>query len=345
MIPEPQNVDVPQSVIEAAIDGSLTIFLGNGLSRLYGFPSWDGLANSMLSELAKEKVITFNDAELIKRLPIKTKISIADSYFKENWQLEREKVRSLTYEAILSGSVRKRMLDEDKIFSHLARCKVRFVTTNYDHLLDTQLNKVHKKAFDSQNLENATSASSEKPETMQTRNFEIISHPSKLEYATSLTETVLLHLHGMMGSDEGRLIASTADYLDLYTDKNFSDCLIHFLSNQTIVFIGYGLQELEVLEMIFRASKLNDQEKEHLILLPLMSHEEHLLDHLERYWKALGFKLVAYNTDKKGYDSIEDLILKWAPVIAEEARPPRTSVNNEVIDSILDKFDEVSSGR
>ena len=112
MIPEPNDVDIPSEVIDAAVAGKLTFFIGNGLSRLYGYPSWGGLADSMLTELAKDKDIplSFNDAELIKALPIKTKISIADSYFKDNWKLGDEKKRHLTYEHIL-----KKFLDKDKL--------------------------------------------------------------------------------------------------------------------------------------------------------------------------------------------------------------------------------------
>jgi len=343
MIPEPSEVEIPSEVISAAIAGKLTIFIGNGLSRLYGYPSWSGLADAMLTALAKDKDIplTFNDVSLMQDLPLKTKISIADSYFKSNWKLGAEKKIDLTYEHILKKYQNSEKLKEGQIFAHLAKCRVKFITTNYDDLLDSQLNKLHQKSLDGQSLEIAEDEKNSDAELEKKNDFEIISYPHDLNFSAAAKQTVLLHLHGIMGKGEGKLIASTADYLKLYTDREFRESFLKFLEGQTLVFIGYGLEELEVLEMLFRASQLDGSDKKHIILLPLMSHKLYLLEHLKKYWGELGFQVKAYNTDKRGYDSIEDLILKWAPEIAKEAKPPMPTKNNEVIDSILSKFDEV----
>ncbi len=342
MIPKPHEVDVPPEVIQAAIRGKLTFFIGNGLSRLYGYPSWGGLADLMLTELAKEREISFNDLELLKKLPVKTKISIADSYFKKNWKLGEKKKTNLTYEAILKRSENKKKLKEDQIFLLLAKCKVKFITTNYDDLLDKQLNIEHGNDFDKQEIGLAKKEKSESTENVTKDKFEIISDPKKLKFISPAKETVLLHLHGSLGSEEDQLIASTSDYLELYTNSEFKEKFVEFLKDQTLIFIGYGLEELEVLEMLFRASELNTDEQKHIILLPLMSHEQYLLEHLKQYWGGLGFKLEPYNTDEKGFDSIGDLIHKWAPVIAEEAKPPLPTKNNDGLDNIITKFEGAS---
>ncbi len=39
----PDQIDLPADVKAAAELGSLTFFIGNGVSRLYGVPSWDEL--------------------------------------------------------------------------------------------------------------------------------------------------------------------------------------------------------------------------------------------------------------------------------------------------------------
>lgn len=342
MIQSPEDVNIPKEVLDAAISGKLTIFFGNGLSRLYGYPSWGGLADSMLTELAKENVINFNDVELLKKLPIKTKISIADSYFKENWKLENKKNLKLTYEAVLNKTKNIKKLENEKIFSFLAKCKVKFITTNYDDLLDTQLNKVHKNPIRNTNLKKTDTEKEGFIEDTNSNGFEIISHPDKLSYNAITKQTILLHLHGTMGINEDKIIASTADYLKLYSDDDFIKRFVELIKDQTIIFIGYGLEELEVLEMLFRATDLTNSKRRHIILLPLMSHEQYLLKHLDQYWSNLGFSLLPYNSDKRGYDSIEDLILKWVPDIVDAAMPPLDTKNNAVIDNLLRLFDEAS---
>jgi len=43
---------LPEELKQAALDGTLVIFVGAGASRLLGYPSWDGLADLVLESLS-----------------------------------------------------------------------------------------------------------------------------------------------------------------------------------------------------------------------------------------------------------------------------------------------------
>src|SRR4051794_107128 len=83
-LPNPEDLQIPVAVRTAAKLGRLAFFVGNGISRLYGLPSWDELSDRMLSRLAVRGLISHAQVELLRRQSLKTRISIADSYFKEN---------------------------------------------------------------------------------------------------------------------------------------------------------------------------------------------------------------------------------------------------------------------
>lgn len=49
---------LPEELKQAALDGTLVIFVGAGASRLLDCPSWDGLADLVLESLEKVEIIT-----------------------------------------------------------------------------------------------------------------------------------------------------------------------------------------------------------------------------------------------------------------------------------------------
>ena len=53
----PDKLEIPEAIkIAATKNGSVTFFIGNGVSQLFGVPSWDELANKMLRMLAEKAI-------------------------------------------------------------------------------------------------------------------------------------------------------------------------------------------------------------------------------------------------------------------------------------------------
>ncbi|HLE12696.1 MAG: hypothetical protein A2504_16960 [Bdellovibrionales bacterium RIFOXYD12_FULL_39_22] len=345
---DPTSVEIPEAVTLAAQEGCLSFFIGNGLSRLFKIPSWDDLVNRMLEELAKNGVINHSDASLLKEQPLKVKFSIADHYFKRNSHEKNSNPKEgLSYKKMLSipnGSEKK------SIFRLLAKCGVKFITTNYDTLLDEALVERFRTKSDFNTPEEIDNLEPQIVDSIEVINkekeFLIFSHPSELRSIAQIEQNVLLHLHGSIASPESerKIIASTADYLGLYTDEKLMDKVRDLLKEQTIVFLGYGLDELEILELVLRSAAIvdnqADSQQQFFLLLPVLSHQAPILKHLSIYWEEqLGIKILAYNIDKKGYDSIEEVIETWSAVLSKRSKAPPRVKHVNLMDDLMSRFD------
>ena len=56
---------LPEEIIEAA---NLVLFVGAEISRIAGYPSWDGFANAVVNQLVKNEVIDHHEKSLINTL-------------------------------------------------------------------------------------------------------------------------------------------------------------------------------------------------------------------------------------------------------------------------------------
>ena len=57
--------EMDPNIIEAIENGNLIIFIGAGISALYGYPVWDELARRLLNQCEKEKKITKSQKEVL----------------------------------------------------------------------------------------------------------------------------------------------------------------------------------------------------------------------------------------------------------------------------------------
>ena len=346
---QPNKVEIPESVLFGAKEGCLSFFIGNGLSRLFGVPSWEGLADQMLDQLARKAVINHSDASLLKAQPLKVKFSIADYYFKRNNRKEYKDFKEgVSYKEMLSKSV---VVEENRIYKSLSKCGAKFITTNYDTFLDEALIERFKSQSE---IKSSTQdgASLSVDSTVNSsgsivKKFLIFNHPSELRKSAFVEQNVLLHLHGSVASldSESNIIASSADYLSLYTNIEVMENLRDLLKDQILVFLGYSLDELEVLELILRSSMTREDHgiaeiNKRFLLLPVMSHEAPLLKHLSIYWEEqLGIKILAYSIDIRGYNAIEEVIESWVPILEKESNAPSRVQHINLIDEIMDNFD------
>ena len=300
---DPPIPPIPDGLRYAAERGGLVLFIGAGVSRLCGSPSWDQFADSVFAQLSKNGDVSFAELEQLKTIrDPRKKLSIAADIAKVS-EVE------LDYDAILHPT--KQRPDGVSVYGSLAAIGSVFVTTNYDKWLDDATVPAANIGQGQPDVSIAQSppkrASYYEPETLTVEKLEL--------------PGAVLHLHGSYRNPE-RMVITTSDYIRHYENPFITKFLLDLFQKKTVLFIGYGLEELEVLEYIVGKNQVSRSEDEanHYILFPTMSHEHMLSKHLRTYFKShCGVNVIGYNIDRFGYRQLCEVLNDWSTVLRVKA--------------------------
>ena len=266
--------------IKTAMDeNKLAIFIGAGVSRLVGCKSWNDLANELLKKCQDLHLLSFHEFEVINGYTDqKKKISIAYGLLKENFEEEFFNI----FDASLISTVPKK---EKTIYDSINLLGDIFVTTNADE------------CFDSKFIEN------------------------DIVYDFKTTATVephkLYHIHGSK-KVRASLVFTAEQYLKRYNNRDINNQEIHFqeflcdlFSKYTVLFIGYGLTEFELLDYLTLKAKTIDNKKKHYALMPYYSFENSIMKHDRLYYNSLNIEIIPYAKDDNGYNQLIEIVNDW----------------------------------
>ncbi|MFA4843948.1 MAG: SIR2 family protein [Candidatus Margulisiibacteriota bacterium] len=266
---------IPPQIKDAAANGKLVVFYGAGVSRIIGCDGWEELSNRLIDEAFERKLISFFEKTRAKeKYPPRKAISIIKD------QLEPETFKNILLEALTEKNDKKKQFP---IYDKLIRLRGIYVTTNIDSCFDGK--------FDSEM---------------------IFATPSEIATAT-IRNNSLFHLHGSIR--EGcPIILTTSEYLFHYNNDQIQQFLRRIFSGDfTVLFIGYSMSEIEVLDYILLKGK--GSSKEHIVgnylLLPFFEAEKAMLKHERCYFSQLNTMVIPYAIDKKGYEQLYDVIESW----------------------------------
>jgi len=270
------NPIVPEELVAAAESGMLVVFIGAGISRLVGCPSWDGFASSVLDQLTPE-VIDYHERSLINSMPDpRKKLSIAKI-------IEEENGINIDYKSIFHVANRK-----SDIYQFINQFACTFVTTNYDKLIEPEI-------------------SATKPdEEWRFYNIDDILR-DKLD-----DQGNVIHLHGCVDNAKS-MVVTTKDYLGHYASDEIPKFLEYLFKKKTVLFLGYGLEETEILEYILKGSnQLGSEEKRLFILQGFYNAEMSLFDKLEKYYaQSFNAELIGFPKDYSDYEHQKEIIRNW----------------------------------
>jgi len=296
--------DISPEIQQAALNGDLVLFVGAGVSMLVGLPSWNGLAWSVLNDLREKGYINYSELEQLKTLDPKKQLSIAELIAEENG-FTLELARHLTAEKGDKG-----------IYKFLNEIGCACVTTNYDELLSPRFY---------QTPDGSTTAA---PVTRVTQKDGF--------YAGLLnTPGTVVHLHGSVSKPES-MVVTTKDYLEHYDNETVQYFLKELFEKKTLLFIGYGLEEAEILEHILRRGGVkNTKVRKRFALQGFFLSQDPLYRKLHDYYrKSFGVHLVGFVRDHKDYGQLDLIAKTWAEQI--EVRPPALAEDLEYMDEVLD---------
>jgi len=296
-------IDPPDEITQAALNGDLVLFVGAGASRLVGLPSWAGLAASALEELRTQGLINFSEIAQLETLDPKKQLSIAYSIAEDN-----------AYKLDLSHYL-NRKADGDSIYKAINDIGCSCVTTNYDELLA--------------------------PRFIETKDGSTTAAPlnrvaNKEKFFPSLLNEpgTVVHLHGVISQPQ-TMIVTTKDYLEHYDHENVQEFLGELFYRKTILFLGYGLEEAEILEHILRrGSASRSGERKRFALQGYFVSQTPLYQNLHAYYeKSFGVHLLGFVRDHEDYARLDGIMKDWAPKI--DVRKPPLASDHEFMEEVL----------
>jgi SIR2-like protein len=307
---------VPDGLREAAQRGILIPFIGAGASRLAGCPSWAEFADAALKCLIYDGKFTYSQLDQIQHLHPRVKLSLART-------LASEKSTTIDFRNLLHPKARREHKRGCRLYNSLFALGKTFVTTNYDEWLDERFPEPTPSAI----------PSTQPADTPPVDSIRVVHKVDELLPALLSEPNTVVHLHGSL-LDPAGMILTTHDYVRHYANDRLSgdpqkeNRVLTFLDflfkNKTVLFIGYGLDELEILEYVIlkagRPAGAPGREPRHYILQGFFSHEEALLRTLKSYYLSeCDIQLIPFRRDDKDWDQLLDVLEDFARRIPASA--------------------------
>lgn len=269
----PLRPEVPSEIKDAVNRSTLAVFIGAGVSRLVGCQGWDTLSRNLVNKCHRENIINFKESETLSQISDHKKtITICYHLFKNNGFAD------IFYEemkiALKEGDDN---IENPNIYDDIYKLRGLFITTNADTHFDRLFNPLNI-------LYRASDFSEDR-----------------------LDSTKLYHVHGSI-NDRTSLIFTVSGYMKRYTDKVFQRFLGKIFREYTVLFLGYGVAEFEVLDFLLKDIPKNNQ---HFMLSPFYSGEENILSYEQTYYNDLGINILGYEKDAKGYRQLKEVIKYW----------------------------------
>lgn len=290
---------IPEQLIIASKAGTLVPFIGAGVSVLAGAPNWNGFADATLKQFVKEQnKFSLSQVEQLKHLSPRVKLSIARS-------LEKTHQTKIDFKRILHPAPNPSLETGTRLYGHLSSLSKTFVTTNYDYWLDYE--------HPTQTLEPVEDGKKELPLKRRTPIHKV----NEFTFDKLCPDTVI-HLHGSL-DDPDSMVLTTKDYTERYSNDrgDTENLVLTFLENlfkeRCVLFIGYGLEELEILEYIIqksgKAPSTPKSEIRHFILQGFFTHEQLMADAMADYYsKECGIQLLPFSKDQNDWKQLLSVI-------------------------------------
>ena len=276
-----QIPDLPHEIVDAVNRNTLAVFMGAGVSKVVGCAGWGDLSENLVLRCTTTQNSNGSpclgewEADVLEGYDNKKKITICKQILDENGRGEDffdEVERSLK-------------ADPDKlktrnIYHELWGFRALFITTNMDEHFDARFTPP-KIAYQGE------------------------------DFVKELDRNKLYHIHGKI-SDPASMVFTIPQYLTRYNAREFQDFLTSIFAKYTVLFIGYGMEEFELLDFLIGKYRPGDNiELKHYILKSFKTGEENTLRFEEYYYNPMGINVIPYHIGDGDYGRLYDVIRAW----------------------------------
>lgn len=292
-------------IYDAQKNGKLVIFVGAGMSALWGCKKWKDMAVALIDSCYERGAIDYWSREsLLTKYSVSPRklITIAKSILNDEYLVELKKTLQIIPE-------RKKKLSH--LFNNLFSFDAIYITTNIDDHFSG--------LFDKGNI-----------------HYE----PNKFS-PTQLKPKNIIHLHGTINNPNS-LVMTIDEYVTRYQNDTFRSFLesAFFDDKHCFLFVGYGVDEMEIIDfMIEKYSKGTKSLQRFInrfyILLPFFQNEEPLLKYEELYFRQICMNVIPYSINAKGHDQINGVIASWREEFSEQGKGDKFYEFNQIIERNL----------
>lgn len=272
----------------------IALFIGAGVSKLMGIPLWNDLANQIVEYLVANNYLNHSESGSIRKenYSAKQTISIFHQIIKDEKEIEKfykEKMVAKNYEnnpyALLCDF-------EDAIGSSIVK-----VSTN----IDLEWEKVLIQKRRKQEMENSKEGKANDSQIIYSKTqFSGFSKYQKIDPST------LYQIHGSLNNLSDTVL-TTAEYVKQYRDEDgLKGFLEKIFKEYTVLFIGYGVQEFEVLEHCLKNSILV-----HYALIATNMGEVNLFRIRKAYFEDVQVKAIPFYLDFHHYNRLFFVLKSW----------------------------------
>ncbi|HDR3925615.1 TPA: SIR2 family protein, partial [Bacillus anthracis] len=298
-----------EDIIKAAKTGNLIIFVGAGISMLLGLPSWKGYAQEILEDAIEKGVIDSELYEKLKEEDPKKILTICKMLFDEKEIIPKSANEIFKFE---------KNEEYKAIYEKLYSMNAIYITTNYDECLDV----LTTPQSDNEKVSNSMDLSEENKLTEQSSETKVfIDHTELLE--AELKNGNVIHIHGSVKKEESMLV-TVQDYLERYgtiSKQSHPEVSVFldqvFNSNYVVLFMGYGLEEFEILEYMLSKTKNPSHTISHYMLFSENEENPQMTNLYKKYYSNFGVELIPFNIYKNKYDNLIPIIDEWSKVLGE----------------------------
>lgn len=353
--------DLPFEIKEAVNNETLVVFIGAGVSRLVGCEGWDKLANNLINRCFKEGYFNFREKEALSRITEHKKtITICYNVFKINNTIDVffEEMNKSLKEMYVGKLIFKEIEDELDLEYGIIRIELRknnylddnfFINKeikwddievtfeidlkfiNFKNRILLLLKEIwNKNHIETPNIYDeivdlgalciTTNADTHFERLFSSQN--IIIDPEDF-IPGRLNRKNIYHIHGSV-RDRENLIFTVSKYLERYSKDSFKAFLNEIFDNDkyTVLFLGYGLAEFEILDFILKYRN-NSEIKiipKHFMLSPVYQGEENIMKYEQEYYNDLGINIEIYEKDIYGYNYLINVLKSWKKEIRQTTK-------------------------
>lgn len=246
----------------------------------------------------------------IRHLQPRMKISIARA-------IEAEHELKIDYDKLINplGGYAKNDIGQ-RVYRSLGKISRTFVTTNYDAWLDTEIPEITLSATATPPAQNTSASPRVRRRIYKVEDLT----PANLNQPDSV-----FHLHGSL-IDQSGLVLTTRDYIRRYANDRGSDdpalenrtltFLETLFQNKTVLFVGYGLEDLEILEYVIQKARqqgiAGQPQARHFMLQGYFSHEYELMRSLTQYYAQCDIELIPFRKDLRDWAQLTEVLESFA---------------------------------